>query len=176
MPRSALIVEVPEAEPAVGEWRLRYDNARLGIPAHITLLFPFVPVAQLDQPVYDELQALVATQPAISYSLTQLQEFPDQTLWLTPEPAEPFRKLTELIFASFPAYPPYEGIHDDVIPHLTVSSGDASLRDDLSAAVLPQLPIEAEAGEVTLLVEDESGHWRRERRFPLASEGTRPGG
>jgi hypothetical protein len=43
VPRSALIVTVPETEPLVHEWRLRYDNASLGIPAHITLIFPFVP-------------------------------------------------------------------------------------------------------------------------------------
>jgi len=36
VPRTALIVAVPEAEPVVGEWRERYDSARLGIPAHVS--------------------------------------------------------------------------------------------------------------------------------------------
>ena len=43
-PYSGLIVEVPEAEPAVARLRERLDaSAPLGIPAHITVLFPFMP-------------------------------------------------------------------------------------------------------------------------------------
>jgi 2'-5' RNA ligase len=167
VPRSALIVAVPEAEPLVHEWRLRYDNARLGIPAHITLLFPFVPAEQLDEKLFSELGGLFAAQRAISFSLTRLVEFPDQTLWLAPEPAEPFRRLTELIFARYPDYPPYEGIHDEVIPHLTVTTGDASLRDELDAALTPNLPVEAAAREIVLLEEQPDEHWRTRERFPL---------
>ena len=40
--RSGLIIEVPEAETAVAAWRERLDpQAVLGVPAHITVLFPF---------------------------------------------------------------------------------------------------------------------------------------
>ena len=43
MSESALVVLVPAAEPCVGALRLRYDPvARLGMPAHVTLLHPFV--------------------------------------------------------------------------------------------------------------------------------------
>src|SRR5215216_5253276 len=49
VPRSALIVAVPEAEPLVGGWRLRYDDASLGVPAHVTLLFPFMPAEELGE-------------------------------------------------------------------------------------------------------------------------------
>lgn len=169
MPRSALIVAVPEAEPIVGEWRLRYDNARLGIPAHVTLLFPFVPAEELDETLFGELRALFAAQPAFAFTLTRLVGFPDQTIWLAPEPAAPFRTLTELIFAEYPAYPPYEGIHDEVIPHLTVTSDDASIRDELDAAMTPHLPIEAVVHDVVLLEEDETGYWRARERFPLGA-------
>ena len=42
--RSALVVAVPDAEPVVGHLMLRLDaNAVLGVPAHVTVLFPFVP-------------------------------------------------------------------------------------------------------------------------------------
>jgi 2'-5' RNA ligase len=169
VPRSALIVAVPEAEPVVGDWRLRYDNAKLGVPPHVTLLFPFVPAGELDEPLFVDLRELFAGQPEFSFSLTGLAKFPDETVWLTPEPAARFRALTELIFGRFPAYPPYEGIHDQVIPHLTVTSGDARLRDEVDTAVTPHLPIEATVRDVVLLEEDESGYWRTRERFPLAS-------
>lgn len=160
---------MPEAEPAVGDWRERFDSASLGIPAHITLLFPFLSVDELGAETHAELEALFAAQPAISFSLTGIVVFPDETVWLAPEPAEPFRKLTELIVERYPDHPPYGGIHDDIVPHLTVTSGDGSLHDQVEAAVCPHLPISAEARHVTLLVEDEDEMWSEARRYPLGA-------
>ena len=58
-PQSALIIEVPEAEPAVARHRERLDpSAALGIPAHITLLYPFLPPAAVSSPVLAELEPL----------------------------------------------------------------------------------------------------------------------
>jgi 2'-5' RNA ligase len=172
VPRTALIIEVPEAEPFVREWRLRYDNASIGIPAHVTLLFPFVAAEHFDDVLLDELRRLFAEQDAFSFALTRLDEFPDETVWLEPEPSEPFRRLTEAIAARYPDYPPYEGIHDEVIPHLTVTSGDASLRTQLEPLLAPHVPIAARADDVTLLVEDEAGYWRAGTQFPLGGGGS----
>ena len=166
MPRSALIVAVPEAEPLVHEWRLRYDNASLGIPAHVTVIFPFVAAEEVGQELIAELRGLFAAQPAFSFSLTRVGRFPE-VAWLAPEPDEPFRRLTELLASRYPDYPPYEGIHDDVIPHLTVGHGDSVFQDEVEAALTPHLPIAAQADEATLLVEDVSGHWAESERFPL---------
>jgi 2'-5' RNA ligase len=172
VPRTALIIEVPEAEPLVREWRLRYDNASIGVPAHVTLLSPFVAAEHFDDVLLDKLRRLFAEHEPFAFSLTRLEEFPDETVWLAPEPAEPFRRLTEAIAARYPAYPPYEGVHDEVIPHLTVTSGDASLRTQLEPVLEPYLPIAARADDVTLLVENEDGHWRVGTRFALGAGGT----
>ena len=166
MPRTALIVVVPEAEPLVGEWRERYDNSSLGIPAHVTLLFPFVSTEAVDDALLEELRALFATQSSFSFSLPRVARFPE-VAWLAPEPDAPFRSLTELIVARYPNYPPYEGIHDEVIPHLTVGVGDTALQDEIDAALTPRLPIHAEARQVTLLVEDDEGRWRVGDEFLL---------
>src|SRR5215207_2399787 len=46
---SALLIPVPAAEPTLQRWRERLDPAcRLGVPAHVTLLYPFVAPAALD--------------------------------------------------------------------------------------------------------------------------------
>ena len=167
MPRTALIVAVPDAEPLVGQWRAKHDwSARHGVPAHITLLFPFVPSSAVDERLGADLRELFAAQPAFSFRLPRVACFPE-VAWLTPEPAEPFKRLIELITSHYPDYPPYEGIHDEVIPHLTVAEGDAALQDEVDAALTPSLPIDAHAREVTLIVEDESGHWHAAEQFPL---------
>lgn len=47
--QSALIIAVPEAEPAVRRHRERlHENAPLGIPAHITVLAPFMSADMID--------------------------------------------------------------------------------------------------------------------------------
>ena len=167
MPRTALIVAVPEAEQLVGEWRAKHDSsAQHGVSAHITLLFPFMPVEEVDEQILGELQDLFASQPSFRYRLPRVARFPE-VAWLAPDPASPFSDLTELIVSRYPEYPPYEGIHDEVIPHLTVAEGGPELQDEVDAALTPSLPLEAEALEVTMIVEDASGEWHSGERFPL---------
>jgi hypothetical protein len=56
---SALVVLVPEAEPLVKPFRDRYDpSAAAGVPAHITLLYPFKPPDEIDSTVLENLRRL----------------------------------------------------------------------------------------------------------------------
>jgi hypothetical protein len=62
--QSVLLVEVPEAEPAVARHRERLDaNALLGIPAHVTVLFPFMPPQMIGPPVLGDLERLFVAVP-----------------------------------------------------------------------------------------------------------------
>lgn len=167
VPESALIVEVPEAELLVADWRAKHDwSAQRGVPAHITVLYPFVPAEKIDERLHVELRELFATHPGFSFSLPRVARFPE-VAWLAPEPAEPFKRLVELIASQYPDYPPYEGIYDEVIPHLTVAEGGAELQDEVDAALTPHLPIEATVHEVALFVEDGNERWHRAERFRL---------
>jgi hypothetical protein len=125
-----------------------------------------MPAEEVDDQVLGELGDLFASQPSFRYRLPRVARFPE-VAWLAPDPAGPFSDLTELIASRYPDYPPYEGIHDEVIPHLTVAEGGPELQDEVDAALTPSLPLEAEALEVTMIVEDESGEWHSGERFPL---------
>ena len=84
-----------------------------------------------------------------------MDRFP-ATLWLAPEPCEPFRDLTETLCASFPSVRPYGGQFDRVIPHLTVADRVTEpTMDRLEAAIAPSLLVEAEATEAWLMEGDE---------------------
>jgi hypothetical protein len=98
----------------------------------------------------------VRAEGAFSFELARISRFPE-VAWLAPDPDNRFKALTELIASHYPDFPPYEGIHDQVIPHLTVAQGGADLQDRVEADLTRHLPIRAEAREVTLLVEDETG-------------------
>ena len=137
------------------------------MPAHITVLFPFVPVDELDDQVSEELRELFAREPSFDFELPRVERFPE-VVWLAPEPPEPFNRLTQLVFERFPDYPPYEGVHETVIPHLTVAEGDAAVQEAVEAALTPHLPIRGRAERITLLVEDERCVWHATGRFALA--------
>lgn len=149
---------VPEAEPAVARLRLEHDPmARLGVPAHITVHFPFAPPERIDEAA---VGALVAAHAAFAYELASVEYFDDDVTYLAPVPAEPFAALTRAVAERWPAYPPYEGAFETVIPHLTV--GETNLELDVP------LPIACRAEEALLLEEHgPAGAWRLRRRFPL---------
>jgi 2'-5' RNA ligase len=91
------------------------------------LFFPFVPSEQVDEQLIGDLRDLFGSQPAFAFRLPRVARFPE-VAWLAPEPDEPFRRLTERIVSRYPDHPPYEGIDNDVIPHLTVGEGDTTCR------------------------------------------------
>lgn len=164
---SALIVPVPEAEAVVGAWRDRFDpSAPTGIPAHVTILYPFLPPSRLDPEVLDELRDIFGSSPAFDGAVTSFAQFPG-VLYLEPEPPELFVRLTAAVATRWPETPPYEGAFAEVIPHLTVARTDD--RDSLEvirASVGPQLPIDIRVREIWLLTSD-GERWQRRYRFSL---------
>jgi hypothetical protein len=59
MAETALIVRVPEAETRVQSLRGRFDPvSRLGVPAHVTVLFPFMAPEHITQDVLERIRAL----------------------------------------------------------------------------------------------------------------------
>ena len=162
---SALVVLVPEAEPLVGEWRDRHTrDGAAGMPAHVTLLFPFAPIGDVDVGAVRDLAA--AAKP-FAFDLRAVHEWADGVVYLDPEPAAPFVALTQSIVARFPDYPPYGGARDTIVPHLTVvHTDDARARADAAASVAGSLPIRCDANEIWLLHEV-NGRWRGHTPFPL---------
>lgn len=167
--QSALIIPVPEAEAAVGHWRERFDpSAPAGIPAHVTILYPFLTPSRLDSAVLEELRSLFASSPSFQASVTGFAQFAG-VLYLTPEPPGPFVRLTAAVATRWPETPPYEGAFTGIIPHLTVArTDDPGVWDTIRAAIEPRLPIESRVWEVWLLTSD-GARWHRRYRFALGS-------
>jgi 2'-5' RNA ligase len=168
--RSAVVVAVREAEPVVREWRLRHTHdAPLGMPAHVTVLFPFVPSDRIAE-AEARVAELVAAAPPFDLVFASTARFP-HVLYLDPEPAHPFLALTEAIATEWPEHPPYEGVHETVVPHLTLAeSEDPALLDRIAAEVEPRLPIATRVREASLFVEEGEGHWREHSRLPLSGQ------
>jgi 2'-5' RNA ligase superfamily len=167
---SAVIVAVPEAEEAVGPYRAALDRyASWGVPAHVTLLYPFVSPPKIDDGVIRALADVLRTVPAFRITLSRIAWFGDSVVWLAPEPNQPFQMLTNALVARFPGHPPYGGGHVEVIPHLTIGQGAPveALRA-AAAAVEPQLPIDAYIRSALLIQGRHApGSWQTVAEFSL---------
>lgn len=168
---TALILPVPDAEPAVARWRLAHDPAAAqGVPAHITLLYPFRAPDELDDRIYADLERLFAAVPPIRLTLAGLCGFRD-VLYLAPEPPEPLDQLIRTLMDRFPDLLPYGGTVGDPIPHLTVAQVESAAALDgvmrrFAAAAVADLPIVTTLSEVHVM-ESSDGPWRISRSFTL---------
>ncbi|MET8698129.1 2'-5' RNA ligase family protein [Kitasatospora sp. NPDC004723] len=164
---TGLIVRIPEAEAAVRSWRERFDpSAWAGVPAHVTVLFPFLPEARVDGAVCAAVAAVLDGHPAFEVRFASCGRFPG-ILYLAPEPDGRLRRLTEAIAARWPEAPPFGGRFADVVPHLTVAHHeDEHLLARAEAEVAALLPVTARVSSVELVVHDGTV-WRTRASFPL---------
>ena len=168
---SALIVAVAEAEPYVAACRDRFDQAASwGVPAHITVLYPFLAPAQIDERALSRLRQAAASVPAFFCSLAEVGWFGERVVWLAPRPARPFLALTAAVTARFPSVQPYDGAFDEVVPHLTLGH-DHPVAELAAAAdvVGGHLPIRARVTSMRLAVGvPQAGRsWSTREEFPL---------
>ena len=169
MPETALICRVPEAERYVARYRDRYDpSARRNVPAHVTVLYPFMPPAQIDADVIGRLRDIARAVPRFEYRLARTQRFP-VALYLAPDPDASYAALTDAVFRAFPEYPPFEGKFAEVVPHVTVAHGDEPLLCEIEIELriaLPAAGIPARCHEI-VLIENSTGRWEPMHVFPL---------
>ncbi|MFK3728648.1 2'-5' RNA ligase family protein [Streptomyces sp. NPDC088090] len=165
--RTGLIVRVPEAEPAVRPWRDRFDpSARGGVPAHITVLFPFLEYGRMDAAVHSALAEVLGSHQAFDLRFERCGQLPGVS-YLVPEPEGPLRRLTEAIAGRWPEAPPYGGRHAEIVPHLTVAQGQgAAVTEEIEADLAGRLPFTSHVSSVELVVHDGT-RWDQRASFAL---------
>jgi len=172
MPETALICRVPESERFIARYRERFDpSARRNVPAHVTILYPFMPPADVDAGVLAQLAAIASSIPRFQYRLTELRRFP-VALYLAPQPDTGFAALTGAVYRDFPDFPPFEGKFPVVVPHVTVAHGDepqlCEIEVELRIALASAGGVVARCEEL-VLIENSSGRWEEMRSFALGA-------
>jgi 2'-5' RNA ligase len=170
LPVSALVVPFT-LPPGLARARRRWDYAALtGVGPHVTILFPFLPCADLGPTARAELAAIARAVPAFDVRFEQVRRFPD-LVWVEPEPAAPFAALTAAVVARWPSHPAYEGAYDTVIPHLTVVESDVADIETIDEIARRSTPFARRAQRMELWCQDTADRWRTRWRMPL---GVRP--
>ena len=165
---SGLVVPVPSLQDFVATWRPRVDRIPpIGIPAHITLLYPFVPPVEIEAEI-DDLRGFFAGQSRFSYSLIGIDWFGDEVVFVKPSPSAGFTCLTAAIHKRW-NLPPYGGTIEQPQPHVTIGvDGPADLMRDVAEAGLKQLPIHEQATEAWLMQgTPDPPEWSITHRFRL---------
>ncbi|WP_445529842.1 2'-5' RNA ligase family protein [Streptomyces cyslabdanicus] len=165
--QTGLIVRVPDAEPVVRAWREWFDpSAQAGVPAHVTVLFPFLDESRIDARVCSALADMLDSHRAFDLRFESCGRFPG-VLYLAPEPGTQLRRLTEAIADRWPEAPPYGGQFAEIVPHLTVADGqDDAVLDEIEADLLGRLPFTSRISSVDLMVHD-GAKWHERASFAL---------
>ena len=94
--------------------------ARVGVPAHVTVTYPFRPVAALAEADHGRLERLFARVPSFTLTGERTAWFGDEVLYVEVNEARAVAALIAAVAAEFPEHPPYGGVFEEVVPHLTV--------------------------------------------------------
>jgi 2'-5' RNA ligase len=137
---TALLI-VPPREVQVFSFPIRelYDNEAFNknVPAHITLLYPFVPPEIVEETI-EALNTVCGTFPPFELTLDRYGSF-DDAIFLEPSDPAPVIRLHKHLTAAFPGYPVYSGEHGpDLHPHLTLARFEKPEQAD--AVSLPAEP------------------------------------
>ena len=172
--QTAVIIPVSPAEAAVADLRRRLDvAASWGVPAHVTVMYPFVPPADVDDNVIDRLAAAFAVASPFDCTFAECGWFGVDVLWLAPDRSREFCDLTHAVVELFPDYRPYGGEFDVVVPHLTVGDSRTGTTGELKAAeadVSRRLPITARIEHALLMAgTDRPDSWYTVAELPLGT-------
>lgn len=142
------------------------------MPAHLTVLFPFVPGREVDEALLEQVRGLLASIPPIDFALASVESWPG-TAFLTPEPAAPLVALIDRVREAFPELPLYGDPSLDPAPHVTIATEPDGERlerlvEELRGSLAAQLPLACRADAVWLMLEQADGSWERAASFPLA--------
>jgi 2'-5' RNA ligase len=139
-------------------FELPFDRVGIAddLPPHVTVLHP----APGD---VEAIAEALAPFEAFDVVFSRLDRFPG-TLWLVPDPSEPFVAMTEALVDRFPEHPPYGGVFTSIVPHLTVAQARL---DDVESLVQPFLPLASRVDSVVLYERAQAAHWRELQTFDL---------
>lgn len=171
---TGLVLLTPEVDPVVDRWRRRYDPvASFGMPAHVTVLYPWMRFAEITAEDRAALADLCCALPVIEMTFERFGRF-DQTLWLDPQPAAPIIELVERVVRRWPKFPPFGGAFPDIVAHLTLADRqNPTTMTDVVGDVGPRLPLRSTA-TVLSLMRLESRRWFVDSQFPFAAASCTP--
>jgi 2'-5' RNA ligase len=161
----ALILRVVLPSELEALRRRHVSTAAEGVPAHVTLLYPFAAPSAIDASLRATIAAIAGRHELPSITLVERRAWPD-VLYASVQPDEPVRSLQAELAAAFPR-PLHDATAMPFVPHVTLVDGarvtdEAVLADQAWASLPATVPVEG-----LVLVGQRGGRWRIDERWPL---------
>ena len=160
MSRSSIDIQLGELTELLGRWREgTVEVSALGVPPHITLLYPWrnAPLANSD---LQQLEKVLATFEPFGL-FDRVGTFGGGVVHLALKNERVPREMIKALFTAFPDTPPYSGAFSDPSPHLTVAKCSpenlSSLGDEIAEAL--SLPVTFQVDKIVVMEEREDGRW-----------------
>ncbi|MEU5959388.1 2'-5' RNA ligase family protein [Streptomyces sp. NPDC047525] len=168
---TAVLVLLPDADPLL-ELTAQVDAqvVRPGVPAHATLLYPWLPAEQIDAKELERLRAvLVRSAPEGGRIPLRLAEV-EQAGAFIGIPVPELRALATAVRTAFPEQVPYAGrFGQDPPVHVTVSlDATSDTAADIARRVTGRLPIRTAVSAVHVVALTPDG-WQVLAQFPLTT-------
>lgn len=165
---TGLIIPVPAFEGFIREHRaVNSAVSPEGVPAHLTLLYPFLPPFRCDE-AHAEVEDFFNQIEPFEFELTHVGWFEDRVVFLAPSDPTPFVALTERLIDQWTQCIPYGGRHAGKhVPHLTLGiEGTPAEMASLAEAAEKLLPIKCTAEQAWLMIgTPRPATWEVKRQF-----------
>ena len=96
-----------------------------GLPAHVTVAYPFAEPGSIDDAVVGLVAEVVARRAPWTMRLVERRRWPD-TVYASVEPEAPAIALQADLAAAFPSLPIYGGAIEVFVPHVTIAEGPSA--------------------------------------------------
>lgn len=165
---TGVVVPVSAADALLTTVGQRFPGAvRDGVPAHMSLMYPFVGADLLTERVTSTLRAVFASRPPVSVVFEECARH-GGFVYLRPSPSAPLERLTAALQQRWPRLVPYAGRHAVTEPHVTLA---LDLPDDNAAQVQREattwLSLTARIDQAWLVAFH--GQWQLRQRFDLTA-------
>ncbi|MFD5886457.1 2'-5' RNA ligase family protein [Streptomyces sp. NPDC060334] len=164
---TAVVIVLPDATPLLdAAWRIDPTLVRPGMPAHVSLLYPFVPRSALTGQDEQRVRSLAAEFPATDLLLTEVVTAPGFVAVTVAE----LQPIVDAFRTQWPGSRPYGGrFGARPAAHVTVAMGadDPTTAAHVRTAVGGLLPLRARAVAIQLVVLTEEG-WQSQFTAPLS--------
>jgi 2'-5' RNA ligase len=133
-----MIVAPHEVQAVAVPLMRRYSPDSLArVPAHLTVLYPFVEYDHLDDACF-RLEHIFAGIAPFEITMDGYGEFPT-VLYMKPRDPGPIKRIFRRVYQDFPDCAPYGGTYgDDLTPHMTVGEFESPAELAAAKAALPR--------------------------------------
>ncbi|HKF15249.1 MAG TPA: 2'-5' RNA ligase family protein [Gaiellaceae bacterium] len=124
---TAITLILADQAPALAEAHDELYPERIPehIPLSLTLLYPFAPVAELNESLLERVGGFFASRPPLVFDLTRLAQWDESgAVYAVPEPDDDLRATMRALWRLFPEFPPYHVPGSDPPPHASLTLSD----------------------------------------------------